>query len=203
MRYACLSLTGAIFRRRRGFTFLELILAVALSVVLVRGMYVMFSAATSLTQMSEERMVGLFEVSAAFDYLAADFARCPSSEHMSFNTSGQLQFKILGRNDEEPFLLVQYNHDGNALTRSVYTEGGSPYDETGDGQADVGLVVARNVDNFQAEHHVSGSLENATWSSGTSDNTRAVRIQLGFDKVTQHGALGRQDYTLIFPVMSN
>ncbi len=178
MRRVRLSLPGAIFRnRRRAFTFLELILAVALSVVLIRGMYTIFSAATSLTQMSEERMVGLLEVSAAFDYLSADFARIPSAGKMNLNTSGgQLQFNILGRNDEGEIAPVTYQLNGDSLIREH------------DGDS---MVVAHNVLDFEAE------------PMNLTGPVRAVSIVLKFGRMTQHGGLGEQNYRLAFPVMSN
>lgn len=63
--------------RSRAFTFIELIVAVALTVILVRGMYTVFSAASALTRLSEEKTVVLEEAAAVFDYLAADLARSP------------------------------------------------------------------------------------------------------------------------------
>ncbi|MFO7900666.1 MAG: prepilin-type N-terminal cleavage/methylation domain-containing protein [Planctomycetota bacterium] len=193
--------------RRRAFTLLELLIAVALSIVLIRGMYTMFHAATSLTRMSEEKMIGLFEVSAAFDYLSADFARCASD--VEFRDEGDLCFKVLGRSDDKPFVYVVYSYSGSEIKRSVCekTDGGGldPCDDDGDGDDDVNLVVARNVTDFEVSYHNpdSGSLEGGNWRTAARNDTRAVRVRLTLDKMTPNGQLGAQEYMLVFPVMSN
>ena len=66
-------------RRRGGFTFIELVVAVGLSIILLRGMYTLFDSATKLERLSEQRMVSMLEISAIFDYIAGDIARSPTT----------------------------------------------------------------------------------------------------------------------------
>ena len=64
---------------RRAFTFIELVVAVGLSIVLLRVMYTIFTTATDLTRLSEEKSLVQQEASAVHDYIEADLARWPNS----------------------------------------------------------------------------------------------------------------------------
>jgi len=199
---------------RGAFTFIELIVAVALSIVLLRGLYTIFDAATDLTRLSEERVYVMLEVSAAFDYMADDLGRVPYSGDRVFKVSGgnTLVFRALSKTGGEDvyirYRLVSVDSTYSKIVRGVFEEEGctTGVDEDGDGSSETGMVVARRVRSFSVRFHKSGDI-NGSWSSsgeqGTS--TRAVKFVIGLDSTTPGTTAGSKPaevFTLIIPVMS-
>ncbi len=200
-------------RRTRGFTFIELIVAVALSIILMRGMYVVFYSATNLTTLSEGKSELLLEASAIYEYISRDIARAPYSGSRSFTASANtLLFRatgLAGRND----VYIKYELEGNNLKRTVYSVGaggsvGSPVDEDGDGTIDSGMIVSSKVTLFETACHSSGDI-NGGWSQGTSTTTRAIRVRFKLTSALLAGSGLQSDvierlttFTVCFPVLS-
>jgi len=171
-------------RRTAAFTFIELVIAIALSIVLLRGMYTIFHAATRLASMCEEKTCVLLEASAAFDYMAGDLARVPASGNRLFKVQdgGQtLIVKALARAGSDPYVYIKYKYEsgGGKLTRSVWKDESCSQraDDDGDGSDDSDMVVGRQVKSFDVEYHVAGGID-GTWGAGEADNTKAVKVAL-------------------------
>jgi prepilin-type N-terminal cleavage/methylation domain-containing protein len=195
-------------RGRRGFTFIELIVAIALSIILLRGMYTIFDSATNLTRLSEQKMGLVLETSAVFDYIAADVARVPFSGEKKFIISGNtLVFRASNRVAGEPDVYIRYQFvsgsDYGKLVRGVYTsEGcGTGYDDDGDGRNDVGMIVGRQIKSCSIQYS-SGDDFDSSWSTGTTDSTRALKFTMTIGSPTPGAELKDEDFTMIFPVMS-
>jgi len=201
-------------RRCGAFTFIELIVAVALSIILMRGMYVVFYSATNLTTISEAKSELLMEASAIYEYISRDIARVPYSGSRLFNTSSgtTLTFRatgLAGRSD----VYIQYAREGNSLKRSTYSVAqdgsiGDPADEDGDGTADTGMVVSSKVTSFEAWCHNSGGI-GGTWDQGTSSTTRAIKVSFKLNNAILAGSGLQSDvvdrlttFVVCFPVMS-
>jgi|GEM_PF-3049053 len=213
--------------RRAAFTFIELIVAVALSVVLVRGMYTVFSAASALTRLSEEKTVVLEEAAAIFDYLAADLARSPyTSDTYYMNVSADrksIMFQATRLDIAvDSYVYIRYYLSGTDLMRQVYerNEDGSftEFDEDEDGSLDpitVGRHLVRTAEGtdgigaFQAWYfdNTKGSIDDAeAWVDpapatleGTS-RTRAVRFDITMISDSPEPELLEQSFTQIFPI---
>jgi prepilin-type N-terminal cleavage/methylation domain-containing protein len=148
--------------RRRGFTFIELIVAVALSIILIRGMFTMFHSATRLTALSDERMQVLLESSAVYEYLATDLTRAVTGEGFYFHTEADgssITFRAMPlATEHDVFIKYAWNSTDKKLRRFVYAPdgtGNAPDDETavdddGDGEThdDEEMVVGMNIVNI-------------------------------------------------------
>ncbi len=200
--------------RIRGFTFIELIVAVALSIVLMRGMYVVFYSATNLTTLSESKSELLLESSAIYEYISRDIARAPYSGPRLFNTSGgsTLTFRATGLGGRSD-VYIRYGHDGNNLNRSVFSVAddgsvGDPTDEDGDGAIDSGMAMSSKVTSFEVWCHSSGGIAGG-WSQASSSTTRAVRVRFKLNSSLLAGSGLQPDvvdrlttFIVCFPVMS-
>ncbi len=182
--------------RRRGFTFIELIVAVALSIILIRGMFTMFHSATRLTALSDERMQVLLESSAVYEYLATDLTRAVTGEGFYFQAAADgssIIFRAMPLATAHD-VFIKYQKVGNKLQRSVFAPdgtGNAPDDETavdddGDGEThdDEEMVVGMNIVNilkddgsvaekgFDVKCHAGGAINDGageiggTWGSG-------------------------------------
>ena len=217
--------------RRRAFTFIELVVAVALTVVLLRGMYTIFHTATNLTLLSEEKMRVMLEVSALFDYLARDLARSPfSSDNYYLNISGDRQtikFQAV-RVDRitDKFVHIQYSLTTDGIERQVFGDDpATPATLGNDGESGTKIVicpkydppdVTKGISSFQASYfdNSKGSIAHGeAW-----DLTDPLEAPDPFDpavdpetyrtravkvEVTwkEENGLADQTFTLIFPIM--
>ncbi len=176
------SANGSRRPRRRAFTFIELIVAVGLSVILLRGMYTVLHSATDLTTLSEERMSLLQEASAIFDYIGADLARVPFSGQRYFNvasTPPRLILKATSRTGgDDVYIKYECNAGEKKVVRGVYKDQGCTIavDDDGDGHNDVGMVIGRSVQSFEVKYHASGDI-NLAHRPGV--RPPFVRFQLG------------------------
>ncbi len=178
-------------RRRRwaAFTFIELIVAIALTVVLLRGMYTIFFAATSLTRLSEEKSVVLLEGVAVFDYLATDLARSPYTGTQYFKTGAtELVFQACPREGSAGSdVYIRYHYDGGAkrLIRGVYTTSACSvaFDDDNDGDADndINMIIGRNVEAPFDVQYYDDTCSDTTGAGkqGVADGrVRAVKLQM-------------------------
>lgn len=195
-------------RRRsalRAFTFIELIVAVALSVILVRGLYEMFASATALTRLSEEKTVQLLEVAALYDSLSGDLARVPMSGTRYFSAGGtSLVFRASPRSgSEDVYIKYDYNPGAERILRSVYREQTctTAVDEDGDGNPDTSMAIAHKVKSFSIGYHVSGDIDGVWTASGTSTESRAVKLVAKIGTLMPGGTLPEETFTLIVPVV--
>jgi len=202
------SANGSRRPRRRAFTFIELIVAVALSIILLRGMFTVLHSATDLTTVSEERMSLLLEASAIFDYLGADLARVPFSGERYFSVGGSnILFKASSRTGgDDVYIKYDYDAGGKKITRGVYAnqDGTGPVDDDGDGHGDVGMVIGRSVEAFDVKYHASGDID-GTWSTGSGDaakNTRAIRFVMKLSSTSPGASVADETFTIIIPIMS-
>jgi len=204
------SANGSRRPRRRAFTFIELIVAVGLSVILLRGMYTVLHSATDLTTLSEERMSLLQEASAIFDYIGADLARVPFSGQRYFNvasTPPRLILKATSRTGgDDVYIKYECNAGEKKVVRGVYKDQGCTIavDDDGDGHNDVGMVIGRSVQSFEVKYHASGDI-NGTWSVGSGDpakNTRAIRFIMKLSSMIPGASVADETFTLIIPIMS-
>jgi len=202
------SANGSRRPRRRAFTFIELIVAVGLSVILLRGMYTVLHSATDLTTLSEEKMSLLLEASAIFDYIGADLARVPFSgqRYLSVTSSG-LIFKASSRTaGDDVYIKYEYDLGGKKVVRGVYKDQGCTVaeDDDGDGHNDVGMVIGRSVQSFDVRYHASGDID-GSWNTGSGDpakNTRAIRFIMKLSSMIPGASLADETFTIIIPIMS-
>jgi len=196
---------------RRAFTFIELIVAIALSVILLRGMYSVFGSATDLTRVSEERMDVMLEASALFDFITDDLARAPLVGGQEFSLPGTdtLIFKATNRSAGGDPVYIRYEYvssgDYGKLVRSVYKEMAcsSRADDDGDGQNDPDMVIARQISAFEVRYHASGEID-GTWSTGNvmpPDTTRAIRFHVKMGSSTPASQLADETFTFVVPIM--
>jgi type II secretory pathway pseudopilin PulG len=152
-------------RRRRAFTFIELLVAVALTVILMRGLLTVFTSATELSRLSGARTEVMLEAGAAYDFLAQDVARCPFTGDKWFAADANGAFTLLAtERDGSGLVYIQYtyvpptssDHDNGKLLRSVYATGepdgtdpagtlGPAIDEDGDGSFDTNMVIVSTI----------------------------------------------------------
>jgi prepilin-type N-terminal cleavage/methylation domain-containing protein len=145
-------------QRRRGFTFIELIVAVALSIILIRGMFTMFHSATRLTALSDERMQVLLESSAVYEYLATDLTRAVTGEGFYFQAAADgssIIFRAMPlATEHDVFIKYEWNSTDKKLRRFVYAPdgtgnapSGTAVDDDGDGKThdDEEMVVGMNI----------------------------------------------------------
>jgi type II secretory pathway pseudopilin PulG len=209
-------------RARKAFTFIELVVAVALSIVLLRGMYTIFHSAVGLARLSEQKVVAMLEISAIFDYISADVARSPQAtddyylkiENSDPNWSIKFQaLRLDGVADK--YVYVKYYRSGTDLMRAVYkTRDGDESesdeaDETDDGEDGSPITVGRNVtgfgtyyfDNTKNDIDATGAWD-LTATLGGADRTWAVRCDIIVDNPNAEGAdLNAQTFKLILPIM--
>ena len=201
------SANGSRRPRRRAFTFIELIVAVGLSVILLRGMYTVLHSATDLTTLSEEKMSLLLEASAIFDYIGADLARVPFSgqRYLSVTSSG-LIFKASSRTaGDDVYIKYEYDLGGKKVVRGVYKDQGCTVaeDDDGDGHNDVGMVIGRSVQSFDVRYHASGDID-GSWNTGSGDpakNTRAIRFIMKLSSMIPGASLADETFTIIIPII--
>jgi prepilin-type N-terminal cleavage/methylation domain-containing protein len=210
--------------RRRGFTFIELIVAVALSIILIRGMFTMFHSATRLTALSDERMQVLLESSAVYEYLATDLTRAVTGEGFYFQAAADgssIIFRAMPISTASD-VYIRYQISGNKLQRSVLAApSGAAVDDDGDGHNDVDMVVGMNIKAFDVKCHAAGAINDGaggiggTWGSGgiwdpndeTSVAPKAVKFVINFlNPIADPNAvagtgLPEEEYTMIIPVM--
>jgi prepilin-type N-terminal cleavage/methylation domain-containing protein len=216
--------------RRRGFTFIELIVAVALSIILIRGMFTMFHSATRLTALSDERMQVLLESSAVYEYLATDLTRAVTGEGFYFQAAADgssIIFRAMPLATAHD-VFIKYQKVGNKLQRSVFAPdgtgnapSGTAVDDDGDESDDVDMVVGMNIKAFDVKCHAAGAINDGaggiggTWGSGgiwdpndeTSVAPKAVKFVINFlNPIADPNAvagtgLPEEEYTMIIPVM--
>ena len=204
-------------RARKAFTFIELVVAIALSVVLLRGMYTIFHSATSLTMLSEQRMVTMLEMAAIFDYIADDVARSPSITDYYYldipdPDNSSIMFQAMRLDGVlNKYVYVKYYLDGSDLKREVRGDDmWTPATEPVDGEDGREMTVARNVIQFEAYYFINDTLNDigdaTAWRTGTVGlaglRTRAVKFVI---KINNPAAgptdLKDQEFTLILPIM--
>ena len=200
-------------RPRRAFTFIELIVAVALSIILLRGMYTILTSATDLTTLSEERMGLMLEASAIFDYIGRDLARVPYSGGQLFTVSDggeTLIFKATGAASSHLHVYIRYKfenpggEDYGMIIRGVYSdeECTAAVDDDGDGPNDVNMAIGRKVAAFDVKYHSGGDID-GSWSSATTESTRAVKFIMKLGSVTTvEPTLPDETFTIIIPILS-
>jgi prepilin-type N-terminal cleavage/methylation domain-containing protein len=214
-------------QRRRGFTFIELIVAVALSIILIRGMFTMFHSATRLTALSDERMQVLLESSAVYEYLATDLTRAVTGEGFYFHTEADgssITFRAMPLATEHD-VFIKYQKVGNKLQRSVFAPdgtgnapSGTAVDDDGDEIDDVDMIVGMNIQEFDVKYHNNsgsinagdGSINEGCWTTGTVNSgvaPKAVKFVINFlNPIADPNAvagtgLPEEEYTMIIPVM--
>jgi len=211
---------------RRAFTFIELVVAVGLSIVLLRVMYTIFTTATDLTRLSEEKSLVQQEASASHDYIKADLARSPNSPddyylHISADRKS-IVFQAY-RLDAAvgTYVYIEYaqadvdgdysktDHSGVGLHRVVWrdrarSEYATEADDAEDGSpTKIGFAVT----SFQAwyfdntKNHISDS---GAWDETDdlegADRTRAVKFEMVIQNVESTGGLTEQTFTPICPI---
>jgi prepilin-type N-terminal cleavage/methylation domain-containing protein len=213
--------------RRRGFTFIELIVAVALSIILIRGMFTMFHSATRLTALSDERMQVLLESSAVYEYLATDLTRAVTGEGFYFQAAADgssIIFRAMPLATAHD-VFIKYQKVGNKLQRSVFAPdgtgnapSGTAVDDDGDESDDVDMVVGMNIKEFNVKYHDNngsvnagdGSINESCWATGTVNSgvaPKAVKFVINFlNPIADPNAvagtgLPEEEYTMIIPVM--
>ncbi len=200
--------------RRKSFTFIELVVAVALSIVLLRAMYVIFDAATGLARACIERQCIMLEASAIFDQISGDLERTSRSRILYFNVSSDGQtFVFLVPRDaglSTPYAYIEYSFDKapgadyGTITRSVYSQPdcspATALDENGDGAPDVDIVIGRRVRSFDAQHHVSGGLD-GEWARGITCFTRAIKCVVRQGGMTNDGVVPDETFDMTIPIM--
>ena len=210
-------------RARKAFTFIELVVAIALSVVLLRGMYTIFHSATTLASLSEQRMVNMLEMAAVFDYISDDVTRTrPTTDDYYLDIGDDrksIRFQMLRLDGAlGKYVYVQYRLDGSDLKRAVYGNNNDTVlaTEELDGEEGIEITVARNVDTFQT-YYFDGSKDDidddgadSAWTlpvTGEGDlengeRSMALKFRITIDNPETDGAnLQEQDFTLILPVM--
>ncbi len=175
------SALGPARRAKKAFTFVELLVAVALSIVLLRGMYTIFDAAITVTRLSDEKMKVLLDASAIFDYIARDIVRSPYF-------SDQYYLKIKDDRKSITFqarrldgvstkhVYIEYclsdsdgsysesDHSGTNLLRKVWDNDRAAVDpddnatatEEDDGEDGTPITIARHVQSFQVWYFAEG-----------------------------------------------
>jgi type II secretory pathway pseudopilin PulG len=204
-------------RARKAFTFIELVVAVALSIVLLRGMYTIFHSAVGLARLSEQKVVAMLEISAIFDYISGDVARSPQAtddyylkiENSDPNWSIKFQaLRLDGVADK--YVYVKYYRSGTDLMRQVYGDDKvTTATEADDGEDGSPITVGRNVtgfgtyyfDNTKNDIDATGAWD-LTATLGGADRTWAVRCDIIVDNPNAEGAdLNAQTFKLILPIM--
>ena len=204
---------------RRGFTFIELVVAVALTAILLRAMYSVFMGATSLARLSEEKTNAVYEAAAASDCMAIDTSRSPffsTNYYLVLPAGGQsILFQAMKQNGLPGFVYIEYYFQSNRIMRRVWnhrTSRGADNIATvsNDGEDGAATAVAYNVQEFWAyflndAYRNNGRLnidETACWlTSGTlsgTSRTRAIKMEFVIQSV---GDIPAQRYTLVFPIM--
>ncbi len=201
--------------RRLGFTFIELVVAIALTVILIRGMYTVFFAATDLARVSEEKMGAILEATAVCDTINVDVARSPYSSTDYFLSIGNDPTSVTfqaARLDGSPgsFVYIGYSLSGTTLTRTVWKDSGKSAVATlaENGEDGSMCVVGRKIASFQVwylDDSASDVNDDASWVktpslSGTS-RTRALKFVI---QIQSEGTiLPDQIFTSITPIMYN
>jgi prepilin-type N-terminal cleavage/methylation domain-containing protein len=189
-------------RRSRGFTFIELIVAVALTVVLMRGLLTIFTSAADLSRLSDARTEVLLEAAAAYDYLSEDVARCPfSGDRWTATTDGGDFIMLVNSRDGTGKVYVKYTYTppspagaGNGqLYRHVLaaeTEPPDPPEQRTPGAAvddggddgdenDQNLLVISNIESWKAEVYkaapnADGFSSDANWETTDTDDSSPI-----------------------------
>jgi Tfp pilus assembly protein PilE len=217
-------------KHNRAFTFIELVVAVALSIVLIRGMYTVFHSATKLTSMSEERMQILLESSAVYEFLASDLTRAvtETGDYYFNTTSGGSTFTFKAKAQStsyDVFIRYTFSDAGKSIRRDVLNGSGSSpgaaVDDDGDGNVDSNLIVGNNIGSFDVEYHTedpasstdgsindgSGGISTNCWGAGTASRLpKAIKFEITFKnpfpKAIDDGGLDDEAYIMIISVMS-
>ena len=204
-------------RARMAFTFIELVVAVALSIVLLRGMYTIFHSAVGLARLSEQKVVAMLEISAVFDYISADVARSPDAtddyylEIENSDPNWSIMFQALRLDGvADKYVYIKYYRSGTDLMRQVYgVDKATTATEAADGEDGSPIVVGRNVtgfgtyyfDNAKNDIDATGAWD-LTATLGGADRTWAVRCDITVDNPEAEGAdLNVQTFKLILPIM--
>ena len=210
-------------RARKAFTFIELVVAIALSVVLLRGMYAIFHSATTLAVLSEQRIVNMLEMAAVFDYISDDVIRSrPVTDDYYLDIGDDrksVRFQMLRADGAYgKYVYVRYHLDGSDLKRAVYGNDNAAVlaTEAVDGEDGVEIVIARHVDTFQvyyfdaSEDDIDDDGTDNAWTlpvAGAGDlvdgeRTMALKFRITIDNPKTNDAhLHEQDFTLTLPVM--
>jgi len=202
-------------RARKAFTFIELVVAIALSVVLLRGMYTIFHSATSLSMLSEQKMVTMLDIAAVFDYIADDVGRSrPAIDDYYLSIAADRKsiiFRMLRLDGaREKYVYAKYRLDGSDLKRRVYgNDKTATATEEADGEDGTEMTVARNITKFEAYYFDdSKSKIDATGAWDLSailtgkERTCAVKFVIEIDTPAASAAdLDKQEFTLILPIM--
>ncbi len=214
-------------RARKAFTFIELVVAIALSVVLLRGMYTIFHSATSLTMLSEQKMVTMLEMAAIFDCIADDVARSPTASDYYFldipGSKDSIMFQAMRLDGaHNKYVYARYYLVGSDLRRQVYGDDMiTTATEADDGEDGREITVARNVTKFEVyyfdntKNDIDDDGADNAWTTGTlppenppdpatSDDlrTRAVKFVIKVDNPAAGPAdIKDQEFTLILPIM--
>lgn len=198
---------------RRAFTFIELVVAVALSIILLRGMYTMFHSATKLVRLSEEKMVAMLDMAAVFDYLAGDIARSPTSTdtyHLEIGGGRDAITFQTTRLDGvvDKYVYVKYYLSGTDLMRRVLgNDKATQATEAEDGEDGAPIKVAHNITEFQAWYF--DNTRNDIGAAGAWDQTAtlqgaqrtwAVKFKVTIQSQNDDGLID-QTFTPIFPIL--
>jgi len=208
---------------RRAFTFIELVVAIALSIVLLRGMYTIFHSAIRLTRLSEEKMVAMLEISAIFDYLAGDIARSPTTTDNYFleiaDGRKSITFQAMRLDGViEKEVYIKFYLSGTDLMREVLGDDNSTQaTEADDGEDGSPIKIGHNITEFQVWYFdntkddidaagawdLTGQLPpSSPPDPATPDDlrTRAVKFKITIQSQTEDGLVD-QTFTQIFPIM--
>lgn len=209
--------------RTRGFTFIELIVAVALTAVLLRGMYTIFFSAADLARLSDEKIAAVQEGAAVCDSLAFDISRSPyltSNYYLCVSADQKsITFQAMSKDTTNASLVyVEYsisdasgnyhatNHNGTLLLRTVWKDSNRTQlaTQSESGEDGSSTVVARNVAAFKAWYFDNNKTDinsDSSWLFGTingATRTRALKVA-----VTIHdpsALLPDQIFTPVIPV---
>lgn len=210
-------------RARKAFTFIELVVAIALSVVLLRGIYTIFHSATSLSMLSEQKMVTMLDMAAVFDYISDDVARSPTASddyYLDITDGGEgartsIKFQMLRIDGAVGmYVYVRYYLDGTDLKRQVFgNDMTTPATTEIDGEDGTEITVARNISSFEVYYFNNTKNKIDATDAWTlldagdvdltgAERTWALKFEVTIDDSGLSAAdLGPQDFTLIFPVM--
>lgn len=208
---------------RMAFTFIELVVAIALSIILLRGMYTIFHSAIRLTRLSEEKMVAMLEISAIFDYLAGDIARSPTATDNYYleipADRKSITFQAMRLDGvTEKQVYVKFYLSGTDLMRKVLgNDNATQATEADDGEDGSTIKIAHNIAEFQVWYfdntkddiNAAGAWTlTATLPPGsppdpaTADDlrTRAVKFKVTIQSQAEDGLVD-QTFIQIFPIM--
>lgn len=217
-------------RKNSAFTFIELIVAISLTMLLLEGMYSMFFSATNLVRMSEESAEIGYEISAMQQVCSEDFSRSPAwttNYYLSISSDQRsITFQISGLDGGEP-IYVEYSmcnasggysttdRTGTKLLRTVWRTRGKTErtTEATDGEDGSTVMVVQNItsesmeidyfdDDYRDINGDSSITSEAAWiSSPTLDGSSRTRaVRFKFTISSTSNTIQSRRYDIVVPI---